>query len=77
MAMGKAHAQARAAPTPPGAARHVGGRPGLVNEDQAFGIEVGLGVEPGAALAQNIRAVLLDGARVVLRGAAGWKGRDQ
>ena len=33
----------------------------MVNEDQAVGIEGGLGVEPGAALAQNVRAVLLDG----------------
>ena len=61
VAMGKAHAQPGAARTPPVAARHVGGGPGLVDEDQTLGVEIGLGVEPGPALAQDVRAVLLDG----------------
>jgi len=43
------------------APRHVGGRPGLVDEHEPIGVEIGLSVEPGAALAQNVRAILLDG----------------
>ena len=42
------------------AARHVGGGPGLVDEDEPLRVEIGLGVEPGAPLAQNVRTVLLD-----------------
>jgi hypothetical protein len=42
------------------AAGHVGGRPGLIDEDQPFRIEVGPSVEPGSALARDFRAVLLD-----------------
>jgi hypothetical protein len=42
------------------AARHVGGGPGLVDEDQTLGVETELGVEPSAALAQDIRAILFD-----------------
>jgi hypothetical protein len=41
-------------------AGHVGSGPGLVDEDQPLWIEVWLGVEPGAALVQDIRTVLLD-----------------
>lgn len=61
------------------AAGHVGRRPGLVDEDEPFGIEIGLGVEPGAAPAQDVRAILLDGVaglffRVIPRR---WKNRDR
>lgn len=41
------------------AAGHVGRGPGLVDEDEALGVEVELAVEPGLALAQDVRAVLL------------------
>ena len=60
VAMREAHAQPGAARTPPVAARHVGGRPGLVDEDQPRRVEIGLGVEPGAPLLQDVRTVLLD-----------------
>ena len=35
-------------------------RPGLVDEHELPGIEIGLGVEPRPALSQDVRAVLLD-----------------
>ena len=40
-------------------ARHFGRSPGLVDEDQTFGIEVKLAFEPGLAPLQNVGAVLL------------------
>jgi len=60
------------------APRHVGGRPGLIDKDQALGVEIRLGVKPDAPLAQNVRAVLLEGVaglffRVMPRR---WKNRD-
>jgi hypothetical protein len=42
-------------------ARHVGGGPGLVDEDQPLGMEIELTVEPFLALLQDVRAVLLGG----------------
>ena len=79
VAVGEAHAQPRAARTAPMAAGHVGGGPGLIDEDQPLGVEVWLGVEPGAPLLQNVRAVLLDRVaglffRVIPRR---WKNRDR
>jgi hypothetical protein len=50
----------------PGAAMgagHVRLRPGLVDEHQASGIEVGLRLEPGLAPLQDVRTVLLAGVR--------------
>jgi hypothetical protein len=41
------------------AARHVGGSPGLVDEDELFGIEIELAVEPGFAPFQDVGAILL------------------
>jgi hypothetical protein len=52
--------------SPRGAAmgsRHVGLRPGLVDEDQPLGIEVGLGVKPGLPVFQDIGTILLAGVR--------------
>ncbi len=54
MAVGHAHAQSLAAGSPSMAARHVGGRPGLVDEDQALRIEVELAVEPGLPPLQDV-----------------------
>ena len=55
---------AYAQPLAPGAAavraRHVRRGPGLVDEHKPPGIEIGLRLEPGAALLQDIRPVLLD-----------------
>lgn len=41
------------------ATRHLGGGAGLIDEDQALGIEFELPVEPGLATCQNIRPILL------------------
>jgi hypothetical protein len=58
--MREAHPQPLAFPAAPVTAGHVGGGPGLVDEDEAFGLEVDLAVEPMPALSQNVGAVLLD-----------------
>jgi hypothetical protein len=42
-------------------ARHVGGRPGFVNEDETMSIEIELVVEPGLSAPQDVRAILLAG----------------
>jgi hypothetical protein len=54
------------------AAGHVGGGPGLVNEDEAIRVQIELAIEPLLALLQDIGAILLDGVaslflRVMLR----------
>jgi hypothetical protein len=41
-------------------ARHVGGGPGLVDEDEAFGFEIDLAVKPVLTLPQDVGTVLLD-----------------
>ena len=41
-------------------AGHVGGGPRLVDEDEAFGFEVDLTVEPVLALPKDVGTVLLD-----------------
>ena len=53
--------QALARGAPAMAARHVGRGPGLVDEDEARGIEIELGVEPGLAPLQDVGTVLLAG----------------
>ena len=53
------HAQAlaaRAAAISPG---HVGAGPAFIDEHQALGIKVKLSFEPGFALGQDVRALLL------------------
>ena len=42
---------------------HVRGSPGLVDEDQPFGIEIELALEPRRAPLSNVRPVLLGGMR--------------
>jgi hypothetical protein len=42
------------------AAGHVGGSPGLIDEDQTLGIEIELIVEPALALPQDVGTALLD-----------------
>ena len=61
VAVGCSHPQALAAWAAPVRAGHVGLRPGLVEEDQPRGIEVGLPVEPGLPAFQDVRAILLAG----------------
>ena len=41
-------------------AGHVGGGPGLIDEDETLGFEIDLSVEPALALPQDVGAVLLD-----------------
>jgi hypothetical protein len=48
------------------ASRHVGGGPGLVDENELFGIEIELAVEPGFAPFQNVGAILLGRVRGLL-----------
>ena len=43
----------------PAQAGHLGRGAGLVDEDQALGVEVRLGVEPGAALGRDVGPFLL------------------
>ena len=43
------------------AAGHVGGGPGLVDEDEALRVQIELAIEPVLALLQDVGAVLLDG----------------
>ena len=61
--MGHAHPQPLAFAASTMGARHVGGRPGLVDEDQPVGMKVELVVEPGLPQLQDVGAVLLDGVR--------------
>ena len=51
--------KALAAGSPPVQARHLGGGARLVDEDQAFGVQVELTLEPGAATPQDVGTVLL------------------
>ena len=59
MAVRNADPEALAPEAAPMASRHVGFRPGLVEEDQARGVEVDLPLEPGLASAQDVGTSLL------------------
>ena len=56
-------AQPFAARRPPACARHVGGGPGLIDEDELLRIEIELTVEPVFAPFQDVRPLLLGGVR--------------
>tara|TARA_R110000850_G_scaffold123229_1_gene241222 strand:- start:427 stop:636 length:210 start_codon:yes stop_codon:yes gene_type:complete len=56
----EAHPQPFAFPAAPVTASHIGGGPSLVDEDEAFGFEIDLAVEPVPALPQDVGTVLLD-----------------
>lgn len=60
MPVREAHPQPLAPRAAAMAAGHVGGGPGLVDEDEALGFEVDLAVEPVLALPQDVGTVLLD-----------------
>ncbi len=62
VAVRDADPQARPARGAAMGASHVGLRPGLVDEDQPRGLEIGLRLEPGLAPLQDVGAVLLAGA---------------
>ncbi len=59
MAVRDARAEALTAGTATAQARHAGGQPRLVDEDQALGIEVGLARKPRLAGCGHVRASLL------------------
>ena len=59
MAVWNERPQALTAPAAAMTAGHVGGGPGLVDEDEPVGIEIELGLEPGPALLQDVRPILL------------------
>ncbi len=63
MSVRHARAQSLAAPAAPMPTRHVGGGPGLVDEDEALGIEVELTVEPGFTALQDVGPVLFGSVR--------------
>ncbi len=52
-----------AAPRPAMAPRHLGRGPGLIDEDQTLGFQIGLGLEPVLPATRNVRALLLAGVR--------------
>ena len=61
MAMGHRSTAALAAPCPAKAPRHLGRGAGFVDEDQSLRLQVRLGLEPGVAPSQNVRALLFAG----------------
>ena len=63
MAMGNRCPQAFTAWGPAMGARHVGFRPGLIDEDQPLGVEIDLTVEPVLPFLQDVRAILFAGVR--------------
>jgi len=63
MAVGDGGPTALAALGPAPRAGHLGRGPGLIDEDQLLGIEIGLGVEPGLAAEDYIGPLLLGGVR--------------
>jgi len=65
------------APAPAMAARHVGGRPGFVDEHQLLGIEVELAVEPVLALLQDVGTVLLGGVRGLFLRVIRWRSKNR
>ena len=52
-------------------------RPGLVDKDQAFGIEIGLAVEPGLAPLQDVGAVLLGRVRRLFLRVIAWRAKKR
>jgi len=58
-----ADAQAFAAAAATVGSGHVGGRPGLVDEHEALGVEIELAFEPRLAALQDVRPILFAGAR--------------
>ena len=63
MAVGHTGAQAFASSAAAMAARHIGRRPGFVDEHEPVGVEVDLVLEPVPATAQDVGPVLLGGVR--------------
>ena len=57
--------------------RHIGLRPGLVDEDQPLGIEIRLAIEPGPAPPQDVGTVLLAGVRRLFLRVMRWRAKNR
>ena len=77
MAVRDERPQALSAPATAMAADHVGGGPGFVDEDEPMGIEVELRLEPGPALFQDVRAVLLGGVGGLFLRVMAWRAKKR
>jgi hypothetical protein len=77
MAVRDADAQAFAAAAAAVAARHLRRSPGLVDEDQALGIEIKLAFEPGLAPHQDVGSVLLGRVRGLFLRVMAWRAKKR
>ena len=77
MAVGNADPQAFAAAAAAVGASHVGRSPGLVDEDQTFGIEIKLAFEPGLAPLQDVGSILLGGVRGLFLRVTAWRAKKR
>lgn len=73
MAVRNQRPQALAAPAAAMTTGHVGGGPGLVDEDQTLWIEIELGLEPGQALLQDVGPILLGGVGGLFLRVMAWR----
>ena len=58
-------------------AGHFGRGPGLVDEHQPAGIEIGLALEPGPAARGDVRALLLGGVRGFFLKLIPWRSKNR
>ena len=56
---------------------HVGGGPGLIDENKALGVEVDLAVEPSLPPPQDVRALLLGGMRSLFLRVIWWRSKKR
>ena len=77
MAVRDADAQAFAAAAAAVGPSHFGRSPGLVDEDQTFGIEIKLAFEPSLAPLQDIGAVLLGRVRRLFLRVMAWRAKKR
>jgi len=59
------------------AARHVGRGPGLVDEDEAVGVEIELAVEPRLPALQDVGAALLAGVGRLFLRVIPWRAKKR
>jgi hypothetical protein len=56
---------------------HFGRGPGLVDEDQTFGIEIKLAFEPGLAPLQDVGSILLGRVRGLFLRVTAWRAKKR